>query len=75
MAQIDATQVIVAVIAAYGAYIARKAERNSRPVSNGFAKGVRDDLAAIRDELKELRKESRDEWRYHYDTHHRDGLK
>lgn len=75
MAQIDPTQIIVAVIAAYGAFIARKAERNSRPVSNGFAKGVRDDLNEIKKELKEIRRESKEDWRYHYDTHHRDGLK
>lgn len=38
----------VASIAAYGAIKANKAEKNSRPVSNGFASGVREDLAEIR---------------------------
>lgn len=34
------TSVIVAGIAAYGAVKAAAAERNSKPVSNGFADGV-----------------------------------
>lgn len=34
------SSIIVAGIAAYGAIKANKAEKNSRPVSNGFASGV-----------------------------------
>lgn len=59
--------VAVAVIAALGsiisAYFAHKAERNSRPVSNGFAAGVNAKLdalaeqhAALHEDMREVRK-------------------
>lgn len=34
------SSIVCASIAAYGAVKANRAERNSRPVSNGFASGV-----------------------------------
>lgn len=40
--------VAVAAISTWGAVKANRAEKNSRPVSNGFAAGVREDLAEIR---------------------------
>ena len=40
--------VIAAGIAAYGAIKSNRAEKNSRPVSNGFAGDVRADLTEIR---------------------------
>lgn len=52
--------VAVAIIAALGsvisAYFARKAERNSRPVSNGFAQGVIDRLDNLHEDVREVRK-------------------
>jgi len=49
------TEVITAIamvasstIAGIAALFAAKAEKNSRPVSNGFANGVREDLKEIR---------------------------
>lgn len=38
-------------IAGIAAVFAAKAEKNSRPVSNGFASGVREDLKEIRSML------------------------
>lgn len=40
--------IAAAVIAGIAAIFAAKAEKNSRPVSNGFASGVRDELKEIR---------------------------
>lgn len=40
--------VISALIAGVAAYFAAKAEKNSRPVSNGFAKEVVTDLRELR---------------------------
>ena len=41
------SSVVVASIAAYGAVKANKAEKNSRPVSNGFASGVNTKLDKV----------------------------
>lgn len=41
------SSVVVASIAAYGAVKANKAEKNSRPVSNGFASGVNGKLDKV----------------------------
>lgn len=43
--------IIASVISSIAVYFAAKAERNSRPVSNGFASGVRADLKEIRSML------------------------
>ena len=43
------------IVAAVSAMYAARAERNSRPVSNGFADYVRNHLADIRDDHRELR--------------------
>jgi hypothetical protein len=40
--------IIAASISGVAVYFAAKAEKNSRPVSNGFASGVREDLKEIR---------------------------
>ncbi|CAB4180126.1 hypothetical protein UFOVP1051_2 [uncultured Caudovirales phage] len=40
-------------ISAIAALYAAKSERNSRPVSNGFAEGIRDDVREIRSLLIE----------------------
>jgi hypothetical protein len=44
-----------AIVAAVSAIYAAKAERNSRPVSNGFANYVKEHLAEIREDYRELR--------------------
>jgi hypothetical protein len=43
--------VIAAAISGYAAYMASKAEKNSRPVSNGFTNYVLTDLREIRKSL------------------------
>ena len=43
--------VIAAAISAYAAYMASKAEKNSRPVANGFTHYVLTDLREIRKSL------------------------
>jgi branched-subunit amino acid permease len=43
--------VIVASISALGLIQSSKAAKNSKPVSNGFAEGVRTDLREIREML------------------------
>jgi hypothetical protein len=40
--------IAAATIAAISAVFAAKSERNSRPVSNGFAEGLRHDVREIR---------------------------
>lgn len=40
--------VVAAGVAGFAAYKSSKAEKNSRPVSNGFASGVREDLRELR---------------------------
>lgn len=52
--------IVVAIVAALGsvisAYFAHKAEKNSRPVSNGFAEGVISRLDNLHEDVRELRK-------------------
>ena len=43
--------VIASAISAYAAYMASKAEKNSRPVANGFTNYVLTDLREIRKSL------------------------
>ena len=58
--QIDPNIVIPSVIAAYAAIRAGKAERNSRPVSNGFADGVKTSLKHIEAHLDDVHKDVRE---------------
>ena len=69
-AELDPNVIIPSIIAAYAAIKASRAERNSRPVSNGFANHVRHALDKIQDEIAELRRESKEDWRDHYNNHH-----
>jgi len=62
---------VAALISAIGAVYAARAARYARPTGNGFAQRVKDDLQDIKQEIKELRGEAKEEWRYHYDTHHK----
>jgi hypothetical protein len=48
--------VVLATIGGYGAWKARKAEKQTVSTGNGFAKHVMDDLAEIKDELKNTNK-------------------
>lgn len=43
--------IIAALISGIAAYYAAKAEKNSRPVSNGFTAEVKQDLRELRDLL------------------------
>jgi len=56
--------IAIAAIGAAGAvlsaYFARKAERNSRPVSNGFAAGVIERLDAIKEQHEQLHEDLRE---------------
>lgn len=56
--------IAVAIIAALGsiisAYFAHKAERNSRPVSNGFAAGVNAKLDAVIESQSHLHEDVRE---------------
>lgn len=45
--------IAAATISSIAAIFAAKAERNSRPVSNGFAEGIRGDIREIRSLLIE----------------------
>ena len=72
-AELDPNVIIPSVVAAYAAIKAAKAERNSRPVSNGFAPGVRDSLNKIQEELRDMRREAKEDWRDHYNNHHHNG--
>ncbi len=45
--------IAAATISSIAAIFAAKAERNSRPVSNGFAEGIRSDVREIRSLLIE----------------------
>ena len=58
--QIDPNIVIPSVIAAYAAIRAGKAERNSRPVSNGFADGVKTSLKHIEAHLDDVHEDVRE---------------
>lgn len=52
--------IITALIAGVSAVKASRAEKNSRPVSNGFASGVTRSLKALEDHLEDLHKDVRE---------------
>lgn len=52
--------IITALIAGVSAVKASRAERNSRPVSNGFASGVTRSLQALEAHLDDLHKDVRE---------------
>jgi TFIIF-interacting CTD phosphatase-like protein len=58
--QLDPNIIIPSVIAAYAAIRAGKAERNSRPVSNGFADSVKTSLRALESHLEDVHKDVRE---------------
>lgn len=58
--ELDPNIIIPSVIAAYAAIRASKAERNSRPVSNGFADTVKTSLRALEAHLEDLHKDVRE---------------
>ena len=68
--------IAIAAIGAAGAilsaYFAHRAEKNSRPVSNGFAAGVNRALSEIQADLREMRTAPRQDWLDHYNNHHND---
>ena len=49
-----AAQVLTGAIAALSAIKANKAEKNSRPVSNGFADGVKTSLKHLEEHLEDV---------------------
>ncbi len=57
---IDPNIIIPSLIAAYAAIRAGKAERNSRPVSNGFAESVRTSLKHLEAHLDDVHKDVRE---------------
>ena len=52
--------VITALIAGFSAIKASRAERNSRPVSNGFAGGVKASLRGLEAHLDDVHKDVRE---------------
>ena len=58
--QIDPNILLPSIIAAYAAIRAGKAERNTRPVSNGFASEVRASLKHLEAHLDEVHKDVRE---------------
>ena len=52
--------IITALIAGISAVKASRAEKNSRPVSNGFASGVQRSLKALEDQLEDLHEDVRE---------------
>jgi hypothetical protein len=52
--------IVTALIAGYSAVKASRAERNSRPTSNGFAEGVQRSLGALEAHLNDLHKDVRE---------------
>ena len=52
--------IITALIAGVSAVKASRAERNSRPTSNGFAEGVQRSLGALEAHLNDLHKDVRE---------------
>lgn len=52
--------IITALIAGISAVKASRAERNSRPTSNGFASGVQRSLQALEAHLEDLHKDVRE---------------
>lgn len=58
--QLDPNIIIPSVIAGYAAIKSARAERNSRPVSNGFADGVKTSLKHIEAHLDDVHKDVRE---------------
>lgn len=58
--QLDPNIIIPSVIAAYAAIKSARAERNSRPVSNGFADTVKTSLRALESHLEDVHKDVRE---------------
>ena len=52
--------IVTALIAAYAAVKSSRAERNSRPTSNGFADGVQRSLRALEDHLQDVHTDVRE---------------
>jgi len=52
--------IITALIAGFSAVKASRAEKNSRPTSNGFASGVQRSLGALEAHLEDLHKDVRE---------------
>jgi hypothetical protein len=52
--------IVTALIAGYSAVKAARAERNSRPVSNGFASGVKTSLRGLESHLDDVHKDVRE---------------
>lgn len=52
--------IVTAAIAGYSAIKASRAEKNSRPVSNGFASGVNGSLKALEGHLDDVHKDVRE---------------
>jgi len=52
--------IITALIAGYSAVKASRAEKNSRPTSNGFADGVQRSLKALEAHLEDVHKDVRE---------------
>jgi hypothetical protein len=60
LAQIDPNIIIPSIIAGYAAVKSRMAEKNSRPVSNGFAWSVTSGLKNLQARLDVMNKDIRD---------------
>ena len=58
--QLDPNIVIPSIIAAYAAIRAGRAEKNSRPVSNGFADSVKGSLKHLEAHLEDVHKDVRE---------------
>lgn len=52
--------IITGLIAGYSAVKASRAEKNSRPTSNGFADGVQRSLKALEDHLQDVHTDVRE---------------
>jgi hypothetical protein len=52
--------IVTALIAGFSAVKASRAERNSRPTSNGFAEGVKGSLKALEAHLEDVHKDVRE---------------
>lgn len=55
-----AAQVLTGLIAALSAFKANKAEKNSRPVANGFASSVKTSLKHLEEHLDDVHKDVRE---------------
>lgn len=53
-------QILTGLIAAFAAIKASRAEKNSRPVSNGFAASVKGSLKHLEDHLDDVHKDVRE---------------